>query len=765
MLRRVRAIAFLLWLLASLSLGLLPPTGLRGEYFSNESWSAPPTRTSIDRNVTTAQIRRGWGYTPPDQFTVRWTGFLFVTEPSDYTFTLTSDDGSELYVDRRLVVDNRGPHAAMPRSGDIRLEPGSHSVLIQYSQVGGPYALEWTWSAALTPDRPVPSWRLSPRAVGGPAPLVARYVGSLSWPWLTLVCVVLAWQMAYARGYWPRPLDARRIESQPAANETRGLSAGRLHGPPGGLRRRASGTWPAVISLLLFVVLAVVHTWPLATAPGRLSRNDNADTDLNEWALAWVAHQLPRDPLRVFDANIFHPERNTLAYSEALLVQGVIAAPPLWMGASPVLAYNLVLLAGFVLTAWAMSLVVTRWTGDRIAGFVAGTVVAFNAHTLTRLPQIQAQHAEFLPLALLALDELLNRPRWSPAIWLAAGVVLQALASIYLFVFTIVALFAGLLVRPEDWVGRRLSTVSSRVAIAAALTSVVLLPYLSTYWTVHAKGFVRSLDETAWFAAHLRDYLTTPSRWYPWAGGDVALFPGVAALVLSLVAISGRALADSRARMGLAIASVGVLLSFGPAVVPGYEQAFATLPLLQAVRTTSRFGYLAFVGMAILAGYGVALLRRRLAQLWLRFVVAGIAVGAVAVEPLAAPITYEVFHGIRPIYDLVRAEPDAVVVELPFPPPENLYRNAQYLLNSTVHWKPMLNGYSGFAPPSYAANYAALNGFPSDRSIDALRQAGVTHVFVHLDGFDQAALAMIDTRPELQRIAFDGSIALFRLRR
>ena len=62
-------------------------------------------------------------------------------------------------------------------------------------------------------------------------------------------------------------------------------------------------------------MLAVAHTWPLATAPGRLSRNDNGDTVLNEWTLAWVAHQAWRDPLHLFYANIFYPERLTLAFS------------------------------------------------------------------------------------------------------------------------------------------------------------------------------------------------------------------------------------------------------------------------------------------------------------------------------------------------------------------------------------------------------------------------------------------------------------------
>jgi len=55
------------------------------------------------------------------------------------------------------------------------------------------------------------------------------------------------------------------------------------------------------------LLLAIIHTWPLATAPGTLARNDNADAQLNEWILAWVAHQLPRAPARLFDGNMFYP--------------------------------------------------------------------------------------------------------------------------------------------------------------------------------------------------------------------------------------------------------------------------------------------------------------------------------------------------------------------------------------------------------------------------------------------------------------------------
>jgi len=67
------------------------------------------------------------------------------------------------------------------------------------------------------------------------------------------------------------------------------------------MRARTRLAFP-IASLAFFVLLALAHTWPLATAPGRWSRNDTADTVHHEWILAWDAHQLARDPRRLFDA-------------------------------------------------------------------------------------------------------------------------------------------------------------------------------------------------------------------------------------------------------------------------------------------------------------------------------------------------------------------------------------------------------------------------------------------------------------------------------
>src|SRR5262245_52801218 len=133
------------------------------------------------------------------------------------------------------------------------------------------------------------------------------------------------------------------------------------------------------------VALAVFHTWPLASAPERRSLNHNADAQLNAWIVSWVAHALRAEPGRLFAGNIFQPDDNVLAYSDPLIVPAIAGAPIRWLGGSPVLTFNLLLIAGLAATALAGWWVLMRWTGSFAAALVGGSLAAFNVHLLTRL--------------------------------------------------------------------------------------------------------------------------------------------------------------------------------------------------------------------------------------------------------------------------------------------------------------------------------------------------------------------------------------------
>jgi len=521
-------------------------------------------------------------------------------------------------------------------------------------------------------------------------------------------------------------------------------------------------------SLALFVLLAVVHTWPLATDPGRLSRNDTADTVHKEWILAWVAHQLVTDPWHLFDTNTFYPERDTLAYSDHLIVQAIMGAPLLWSDASPVLVYNLLVVAGLILTGWTTSLVVERWTGNRLAGIISGSLMAFNALSLTRFPELQDQHLEFFPLALWALDRLLTTPRFAYAAHLAGWFVLQALTGGYLFVFTSISLVAAVLVRPADWTGARAPRMIGLLLLSAGVAALALMPFHLPYLRVsREQGFTRSLAEVSEFSARLTDYLATGGRihfsvWSHRFFNKDALFPGVIASCLAIAAlIGGVAWKDRRARMAVAFGLLAFAVSFGPGF-PLYTALTRVFPIMAGIRGAVRSGQLFLVAIAILAGFGWALLARRLDR---RAVAIGIALlVGVHLEALRAPIQYRIFNGISPIFDSLNTSDRKLIACFPFPGPLQEFQNADCLLASTRFWQPLVNGYSSFIPARYYEEAAALKAFPEGTTLQYLKQLGVTHVIVFADKLSAPRLAHISEHPELVLWQTDKSVRIYFLK-
>lgn len=529
--------------------------------------------------------------------------------------------------------------------------------------------------------------------------------------------------------------------------------------------------------LAVFLTLATLHTWPLASAPGSLSRLDNADTALNTWIVAWVQHILPRDPARLFEAPIFHPEHHALAYSEHLLVPALIGAPLSWMGLSPVLVYNLLVIAGFALTGWTMALVVSKWTGSTAAGVMAGSLFAFNAHTLTRLAHLQALHAEFYPVALLAFDAVLTEDHPGrirrAGLLLAAAFLLQSLCSNYAMVFLAAALGIGALARAPEWMGPERASRAATLAIALTGSAVALLPFLWPYYQVQRDyGLTRSLDEVRLYSAGLADYLTTAGRLhYEWWShrffeGRTALFPGLTASALAAAAlVRGRSLRDPRIRMTAAIGAAGFALSFGPAM-PGYALLHAWVPPLQGIRGAARWGVLLLMAVAILSGYAVAALQRR----WVRPAywpaVFAALFGAVTIEALRAPMSYIPFDGTPPIYDTLRSTPGTiVVVEWPLYSGDAVSRNAQYMVAAAQHFRPLVNGYSGFEPEAFRERARAWADFPSDAVLDDMQRTGVTHVVLHGSRLDDRVVREMSVNPRLVLTADDGERQVYVLRK
>jgi hypothetical protein len=432
---------------------------------------------------------------------------------------------------------------------------------------------------------------------------------------------------------------------------------------------------------------------------------------------------------------------------------------------SPVATYTFVLLAGLALSAWAFGLLVHRDTGSWIAALVAGSAVAFNAHHLVRLVHIQALHLELVPLVFFAIDRLLATGRARYAVLLGASLGLQATASIYLLVFTGWAAACAWLARMPEW-RQRVGPTATWILIAGATCALVLLPVLWPYVELaQTRGMLRNLGDTRRCAATWTDYLYTGSHlhygaWSRHFNNSVdASFPGIVVTALAVFGLIGPSGRSPRARMWLAVVLGSILLSVMPRL-PGFAWLFEHVPGMGAIRCYSRAAQMALVGMAVLAGYGTAQLLARLTTARAALVTGGLLIAAINAEALRAPLLYREYRGVPAVYDRLRDEPHAVVVELPIYERRSFFGNSGYMLNAIHHRHPIVNGYSGFVPRDFEQIAQSLRTFPSDEALETLHKLGVTHVVVH------PALAgrrpEMDASPLLRLMTEQNGIAIYR---
>jgi hypothetical protein len=126
-------------------------------------------------------------------------------------------------------------------------------------------------------------------------------------------------------------------------------------------------------------------------------------------------------------------------------------------------------------------------------------------------------------------------------------------------------------------------------------------------------------------------------------------------------------------------------------------------------------------------------------------------------------MTFTIYEGIPRIYDRVAAMDDIVLAELPFPPRELIKDNGPSVIYAAWHLKPVLNGYSGFTPASYAAHEAVMRLFPAPDSVRRLHGLGVTHVMVHKRLVPAELLARCARAPGLSLVADEGDQLLYAL--
>jgi hypothetical protein len=478
------------------------------------------------------------------------------------------------------------------------------------------------------------------------------------------------------------------------------------------------------------------------------------DPALNTWILGWEYHALINDPGRFFDGNIFFPYGEAIKYSEMMLPVVPVFGLAWALSASAIVAHNIAILMLAIFCLCATFILSRRLIGPE-AAVAAAITFSFSGYVFMHQGHLQLLTLGFFPLGYFALFRALESQRVRDGVWLGVCTVLLTLASFYYGAIWLICLCACVLI---DWF--RLKKPGRRwwgTILAAALVSVVVLGPIAY---VYAEFQSRVPFERAVGGLGLNpiDFVTPApgsliyGNLFAWASErqptgivEHGLFGGF--VVLALAALGGirygvgrrKSGPASRARyeLGLLIASGAVSLVFalGPEVMGmpmPYRLLSEFVPPFDSIRAVSRLAVPGLLGLAVVAGYGLRWIVRRLSTEQSVAIVALVS-SLIMLEMWVQPLRAEVGPSSA-IRDHLADMPPGAVLELPMRTtgdPAFAFVEGPRLLDTVGDWRPRFNGFSGGFPPGYLEVTARIMTFPEEASLGSIEDLGIRYVVLH----------------------------------
>ncbi|MBK5254902.1 MAG: hypothetical protein JJE39_02615 [Vicinamibacteria bacterium] len=531
----------------------------------------------------------------------------------------------------------------------------------------------------------------------------------------------------------------------------------------------------------LYAVLTALMTWPLVS---RLNLIEAGDSAYFAWAIAWTNHAVLNDPLNLPHANALYPLRYALFLDEPIVATSLLALPLRLVTVDPIVTLNLIRLLTFFLSALGVRALGLSVGLSSLAAFAAGALFSFSSNRVSSPAHLSVLGTQFLPLYFLFLH------RWArDGSARAAGLAglffgLSAWACGYHALLAAAILPIPILVLLE----RRVFLRTAPVGLVVALSFLLPLRWLH-HQALQPLQYARSVSETASFSAAIESLFSTSAANRIWGSltenlrtvVEADLFQGLTVLFLTGLALLAlrRTPGACRVTLGyLTLVICAFLVALGPEVrlfgatlFSGPFTLLREFELFRMIRVPARASVFMGLGFAMLAGLGLD----RLRNLRLRYALAGLALLEATAAPLnvvAADRCLDAADKTPPIYVWLKEKaPGGPLIELPILPNDGRFQRPRfddsvYLLRSTTHWRPLVNGFAGTEPPSYVELRGVMEDFPSPESIELLRSMKVRLILLHLRAYGpnrrQALLTRLSEFPSqlLETAHIEDDLAL-----
>jgi hypothetical protein len=213
------------------------------------------------------------------------------------------------------------------------------------------------------------------------------------------------------------------------------------------------------------------------------------------------------------------------------------------------------------------------------------------------------------------------------------------------------------------------------------------------------------------------------------------------------------------------------LLCFALSFAVLYGPLMRVIPGMAGMRVPARFYFFTSFTIVWFAAYGADVLLERLRSPRARVAVATVLILLVGIELTPKRLRWAFLpreEQLPEAYRWIAREPSVkALIELPI---RGNASEAMYLYNSTVHWKPMANGFSGYEPPSHHTLVDHIRFLPEPDGFELLRSTWITHLVVHASNPHREEMLRrweerFATGPERQveRVYQSGEISIYRL--
>ncbi len=546
-------------------------------------------------------------------------------------------------------------------------------------------------------------------------------------------------------------------------------------------------------AFLVFAVLTYLVYWPAfgdacCSVFVPLQAQLGSDVGLILWIFATVARSLASNPFDLFRGDALYPEPMPITGAEHMFSQQIFFAPLFLVSGNPVWSMQLTLFLNCTLCGVGMYLLLRHWKVAVPAAAFAGFVYAMFP---SRYLGIHAPHvyaAQYLPLAVLFLDRSVDRRSKSDAGLFGLFLALQMLTSFYLAyisVVVIVVFSVGKIAAERRFEAGRWVFPVLAACCAGVLLVGTALPYLASAsrgaFRVHERADLMMTSNSPW-----QSFLYPPiaiRRWR-WPNFGMLSYLGLVPLALALVGCAGVRRPSNRVPVIglLMVAVVTYLFSLGPPRSPDalifgrpYEWAEAWLPGFSIMRVPSRFSAGVMLSVAALAGMGLhsvfAVAADRIRGRWWRY-------GVVVLLGAVVALEFGIFHfrmklrqpplgaAIPKVYRALERMEKGPVLEIPGGVLDGAFvvRESEYSYFNIFHRQPILNGFTGYRPPTYGLLMSLARALPDPHAVELLKRlTGLRYVVVHGGSLPPFEEELWREPPGMVQVGHFGRDVLFEL--